>query len=108
LARLRDGYQDFTERGADVLTVGPDSAAAFRAYWNLQQIPFVGLPDPNHKVAQRYKQEVNLFKLGRMPLVMVVDAAGLIRFAHYGASMSDIPSNEELLDVIDQLNAASK
>jgi len=108
LARLRDDYRDFTGRGADVVTVGPDSEVAFRAYWNTQHIPFVGLPDPGHAVAQRYKQEVNIFKWGRMPLVTVVDANGLIRFAHYGASMSDIPSNEDLLDVIDQLNAASK
>ena len=90
-----------------MVAVGPDSATAFRVYWNTQKIPFVGLPDPGHAVALRYKQEVNIFKLGRMPLVTVVDGRGLIRFAHYGASMSDIPSNAELLDVIDQLNAAS-
>jgi peroxiredoxin len=108
LARLRDDYHIFTSRGADVLAVGPDSAVAFRAYWTTQKIPFVGLPDPGHAVAERYKQEVNIFKLGRMPLVTIVDALGMIRFAHYGASMSDIPSNEELLDVIEQLNAASK
>jgi peroxiredoxin Q/BCP len=107
LARLRDEYAEFTSRGADVVAVGPDSATAFRLYWDMQEIPFVGLPDPGHAVAMRYKQEVNLFKLGRMPLVMVVDAQGMIRFAHYGASMSDIPSNRELLDVIDQLNSAS-
>ena len=107
MARLRDEYSQFTGRGADVLAVGPDSATAFRIYWHSQKIPFVGLPDPGHAVASRYKQEVNLFKLGRMPLVMIVDAAGMIRFAHYGASMSDIPTNEELLDVIDQLNSAS-
>lgn len=108
MARLRDEYQEFTGRSADVLAVGPDSAVAFRAYWKSQNIPFVGLPDPTHEVALRYKQEVNLFKLGRMPLVMVLDARGMIRYAHYGASMSDIPSNEELLDVIDQLNASSE
>jgi peroxiredoxin Q/BCP len=55
-----------------------------------------------------YKQEVNLFKLGRMPLNCVIDPKGYIRFVHYGNSMSDIPSNEELLNVIDELNAASK
>ena len=104
---MRDEYSQFTNRGADVLAVGPDSATAFRIYWSSQKIPFVGLPDPGHAVAARYKQEVNLFKLGRMPLVMVVDSHGMIRFAHYGASMSDIPTNEELLDVIDQLNSAS-
>jgi peroxiredoxin len=107
LARLRDEYAEFTRRGADVVAVGPDSAVAFRVYWNAQKMPFVGLPDPGHAVALRYKQEVNIFKLGRMPLVTVVDGRGLIRFAHYGASMSDIPTNAELLDVIDQLNAAS-
>ncbi len=91
-----------------MLAVGPDSVTAFRAYWSSQKIPFVGLPDPGHRVATRYKQEVNIFKWGRMPLVTVLDANGMIRFAHYGASMSDIPSNQELLDVIDQLNTASR
>ncbi len=90
-----------------MLAVGPDSATAFRLYWGRQKIPFAGLPDPGHAVATRYKQEVNLFKLGRMPLVMILDARGMIRFAHYGTSMSDIPTNQELLDVIDQLNTAS-
>jgi peroxiredoxin Q/BCP len=108
LARLRDEYDKFTQRGADVLAVGPDSATAFRLYWETQKIPFTGLPDPGHEVALRYKQEVNLFKLGRMPLVMVVDRQGLIRYAHYGASMSDIPTNAELLDVIEQLTGTSK
>jgi peroxiredoxin len=108
LARLRDEYHEFTGRGAEVLTVGPDSATAFRAYWKTQGIPFIGLPDPGHAVALHYKQEVNIFKLGRMPLVTVIDANGMIRFAHYGASMSDIPTNRELLEVIDELNAASK
>ena len=108
MARLRDEYGKFTKRGADIVAVGPDSATAFRIYWESQKIPFIGLPDPGHAVAQRYKQEVNIFKMGRMPLVTVVDERGMIRYAHYGASMSDIPSNEELLDVIDQLNDSSK
>lgn len=91
-----------------MLVVGPDSPAAFRIYWNSEKIPFVGLPDPAHKVAAQYKQEIKLFKMGRMPLVTVVDADGMLRYAHYGASMADIPSNAELLDVIDQLITASK
>jgi len=81
---------------------------AFEQYWKNERIPFIGLPDPEHRVARMYRQEVNLFKLGRMPLNCVIDANGYVRFAHYGASMRDIPSNEELLDVIDQLNATSK
>jgi peroxiredoxin len=107
LARLRDEYDKFTNRGVEILAVGPNPAAVFKQYWRNENIPFVGLPDPDHSVARRYRQEVNLFKLGRMPLNCVIDAKGYVRFAHYGKSMSDIPSNEDLLYVIDELNAAS-
>lgn len=90
------------------LALGPNTVMAFEQYWENERIPFVGLPDPEHRVAKMYKQEVNLFKLGRMPLNCVVDRTGYIRYAHYGASMQDIPSNAELLHVIDELNASSR
>ena len=107
MARLRDEYQKFVERGVIILAIGPDELVEFQRYWSKENIPFIGLPDPKHKIARLYKQEVNLFKLGRMPLNCVVDAKGHIRYAHYGNSMSNIPANETLLDVIDKLNAAS-
>ena len=104
---MRDEYNLFTERGAKILTVGPDKEEQFARYWANENIPFIGLPDPRHRVALLYRQEVNLFKMGRMPLVCVVDTHGRIRYAHYGTSMSDIPSNEVLVRVIDELKAAS-
>jgi peroxiredoxin len=104
---MRDAYQAFRARGTEILAIGPNDLPTFLRYWSNEKIPFVGLPNPTHDVALTYKQEVNLFKLGRMPLVCVVDRKGYIRYAHYGASMSDIPSNEVLLHVIDELNAAS-
>ncbi len=107
MARLRDDYQRFVGRNAEILAVGPNSPSAFEQYWVNERIPFIGLPDPEHRVARMYRQEVNLFKLGRMPLNCVVDKNGCIRFAHYGASMSDIPSNDALFRVIDELNKAS-
>ncbi len=87
--------------------MGPDGAKSFEAYWKSERLPFIGLPDPNHQVALRYRQEVKLFKLGRMPLVTVIDHQGLIRYVHYGASMSDIPDNRTLLEIIDQINRTS-
>ena len=108
MARLRDDYSEFTSRGAEILAIGPNGLNEFRAYWDQQKLPFIGMPDPGHAVAKRYKQNVNVFKLGRMPLVIVVDKNGIIRYAHQGESMSDIPENKILLEVIDQLNAASK
>jgi peroxiredoxin Q/BCP len=108
LARLRDDYEEFKVRSVEILAIGPNPAPVFKRYWDQEKIPYVGLPDPDHRVALQYRQEVNLFKLGRMPLNCVVDANGYIRYAHYGASMRDIPPNEELLQVIDELNKSSK
>jgi peroxiredoxin len=107
LARLRDDYEKFSSRGVVILAIGPNLPASFEQYWQNERIPFIGLPDPDHRVALQYRQEVNLFKLGRMPLSCVVDGNGSIRYAHYGTSMRDIPSSEELLEVIDELIAAS-
>lgn len=107
MARLRDDYEKFISRGVEILAIGPNPVSVFQKYWRTENIPFIGLPDPDHRVARQYRQEVNLFRLGRMPLNCVVDANGFIRYAHYGASMQDIPSNEELLQVIDELNKSS-
>lgn len=67
-------------------------------------MPFVGLSDPKHQVADLYGQEVSLLKLGRMPAIMIIDKAGRIRYQHYGDSMSDIPPNGELLSVLEELD----
>lgn len=108
MARLRDSYEAFTLRGAEILAVGPDSPVSFGTYWRENNIPFVGLPDVGKTVSKLYKQEVNLFKLGRMPMNSIVDREGRIRFVHYGLSMSDIPDNETFLRVIDEIKASSE
>ena len=90
-----------------MLATGPNTEAAFREYWEKEGIPFIGLPDPDHRIAVMYRQRVNLFKLGRMPLLCIIDLDGHIRYTHSGASMSDIPENQTLLNVMDELVRAS-
>jgi peroxiredoxin Q/BCP len=104
MAQLRQDVDKFAERDAEIIVVGPENAQAFAEYWQKNDLPFIGLPDPTASVLKRYGQEVNLFKLGRMPAQVVVDRAGVARFVHYGHSMSDIPANDELLEILDTLN----
>ncbi len=73
-------------------------------YWRKQDLPFIGLPDPDHQVATRFGQEVSLLKLGRLPALLVVDKQGQISYKHYGHSMLDIPPNREILALLDHLN----
>jgi len=107
LARFRDSYSEFQERGVELIAVGPDGLEQFQRYWERENIPFIGLPDPNHSVAKIYRQEVNLFKFGRMPMNCIVDTNGFIRYIHYSASRTDYPDTEIFFSVIDELNKAS-
>ena len=104
MAQLCQDYQSFVEQDAEVVVVGPEGQQAFEAYWAKEGLPFIGLPDPKHTVLKLYGQEVNLFKLGRMPAQLIIDRMGQVRFIHYGHSMSDIPANEELLELLAALN----
>jgi peroxiredoxin len=105
MAQLRLDNQEFVKRQTRVIVVGPEDARAFEAYWRAHDLPFTGLPDPKACVLKLYGQEVNLFKLGRMPAQVIIDKAGVVRFVHYGHSMADIPENSELLPLLDSLNA---
>jgi peroxiredoxin len=105
MAQLRQDYPQFVARDIKVVVVGPEDARAFAAYWQKESLPFIGLPDPTHSVLKLYGQEVNLFKLGRMPAQVLIDKAGVARFVHYGHSMSDIPRNKEILALGDEINA---
>jgi peroxiredoxin Q/BCP len=104
MAQLRQDYDLFTAKDAEIIAIGPEDAASFRKYWEENQMPFIGLPDPQHSVLKLYGQQVKIFKFGRMPAQMIVDKDGILRYIHYGHSMSDIPPNEELLRLLDEMN----
>ena len=104
MAQLRQDYQEFARREAEVIVVGPEDQSAFEQYWRREQLPFIGVPDPSHKVANIYGQQVKLLKLGRMPALILIDKMGQIAYRHYGHSMRDIPDNSELLSLLDRLN----
>jgi len=103
MAQLRQDHAQFVDRQAEIIVVGPEGPTAFANYWQTNDLPFIGLPDPKATVLKLYGQEVNLFKLGRMPAQVIIDRSGMVRFVHYGHSMSDIPENSELLALLDEL-----
>jgi peroxiredoxin Q/BCP len=87
-----------------ILAIGPDDADAYKRYWESENLPFRGLPDPRHKVADLYGQEWNLFKLGRVPALLLIDKKGQVRYQHYSDWMSDIPENTLVLAILQKMN----
>jgi peroxiredoxin Q/BCP len=100
---LRQDHRKFVERQAEIIVLGPEGPRKFREYWEENDLPFTGVPDPKHSVLKLYGQQIKLFKMGRMPAQLIVDKQSRVRYVHYGDSMSDIPENEELLGMLDQL-----
>ncbi len=104
MAQLRRNYEQFQQAGVEILVVGPEGKNAFQKYWQKNQLPFRGLPDPDHSVLKLYGQEIKLFKMGRMPAMVIIDREGTARFVHYGHSMEDIPENDQVLSIVRELS----
>jgi peroxiredoxin Q/BCP len=104
MAQLRRDYGQFLEKEAEILVIGPEKPNAFKSFWAKNDLPFTGIPDPRGRVLKKYGQEVNIFKLGRMPAQAIIDKNGIVRFIHYGQSMADIPKTSEVLAILDEIN----
>ncbi len=105
MAQLRQDRQEFASRDVVVAISGPDSRQDFVDFWQRNAMPFIGLPDSLHAVADAYGQQVNWFKAGRMPALMLIDQRGYLRYEHHGKSMADILPDDALLAMIDLLLA---
>lgn len=97
---MRDDYPRFRALGAEIVVVTRHDAAAMREHWARQRLPYPGIADEAGAITARYGQQWKAHKLGRMPAQFVVDCGGRVAFAHYGASMADIPDNARMLALI--------
>lgn len=97
---MREDYESIGKAGASVIAIGPDSQDSFRSYFEENQIPFVGLSDPEENVLKSLGQEKNLLKFGRLPAFLLVDNEMTIRYIHYGEKTSDIIDGDTLLALI--------
>ena len=103
MAQLRQDYQKFLERNTEIIAIGPEDANTFTNWWHEHQMPFVGITDPNHDIARLYNQQFKLLRGGRMPALAVIDINGRVRLMHYADSPGDIPSNQQILSLLDEL-----
>ena len=105
MAQLRQDYDKFLARETEILVVGPENHKQFQDYWDKNNLLFPGLPDPDHRVADLYGQQVKILRMGRLPALVVIDKLGRIRFRNIGDAMYDIPSNKHILSILDKINA---
>jgi peroxiredoxin len=103
MMQLHLDKSEFDKRNTKIVIVGPDNKETFYKFFNNNDYTFIGIPDAKNSILKTYGQEINIFKLGRMPAQVLIDKAGFARFVYYGHSMSDIPENKDVLNIIDEI-----
>jgi peroxiredoxin Q/BCP len=80
---IRDGYEDFAQKGAVVLGVSPDDVASHVRFKAKHRLPFTLLADPGHEVAEAYGVWVERSRYGRKSMgiersTFVIDRDGIV------------------------------
>ena len=96
---MAEQYREFTDAGAEVVTVLSDSADRARSYFEQHGIPFPCLVDPEHRVYDLYQVQSKVVSMGQRPGLFVIDADGIVRYAHIGWQQWEIPGNAGVLEV---------
>ena len=100
---MKKDFQAFRSRKTTLVVVAPHGPEKVAAYWQKEELPMIGIPDRDGKLAALYGQAWKLLKLGRMPALFVIDQNGTLVMARYSKSMSDIPQNSDVLKALDGL-----
>ena len=100
---MRDDIDAFTEAGARVVAVAPDTPAGVARFVRDDPYPFPLLADEEHAVFDAYDVISTILSLGQRPAVFVVDAQGVVRFDSIGGQQWEIPTNENVLAVLASL-----
>ena len=75
---MKQDFREFTSRNTTIVVVAPHSAEKVAKFWKEEDLPMIGVPDEEGKLAGLYGQEWKLLKLGRMPALfssLMVSAA---------------------------------
>lgn len=98
MEQLAQDSKGFKDCAMEVIIICPEDPRGVKNYLKENPSPFTFVHDESHLIADRYQQEVNLFKLGRMPAQLVFDESGNRLLEHHAKSMKDIVPNQSILD----------
>ncbi len=105
MCSVRDNWEDYAATGAEVVGISTDSAASHKDFVEKYDLPLTLLSDEKGEVIEKYS--VKSWLPGRSArAVVVVDKMGIIRH-HQVQSLSVFrPKDDEVLEAIEQANAA--
>jgi peroxiredoxin Q/BCP len=110
---LKERYDDFTARGAEVVSIVPEPREKVQSWQDSYDLPYPLLADPEASAGDAFDQPVRFGFLGdisdflgRMPEVVVVDTRGdqpRVAWSYSGRSTFDRPDVDEVLAQLESL-----
>lgn len=98
-------YGDFKDLDTELYPILVDSlnnAKKMETKYAKEKFPIYY--DEDKEVSKLLHQQWKLLKLGRMPGMIIINKEGIIKWAYYSDSMSDIPKNKDVLEVLKEIN----
>ncbi len=97
---MRDDEPKFTAAGASILAVAPESTSAIKRYLARNPTTYPIVSDSEHTAFDAYDVASRAMSLGQRPALFVIDRDGIVRFDSVGTQQWQIPSNEQVLQVL--------
>ena len=97
---MREDIDRFTEVGARVVAIAPDTLDGVEKFVRGNEYPFALLADVDHAVFDGYDVVSTMMSLGQRPALFVVDGDGVVRFDSIGTQQWQIPTNDNVLKVL--------
>jgi peroxiredoxin len=97
---LRDDHAQFTDAGASILAIAPESVAAVERYVSQHPVQYALVSDADHTVFDAYDVASRAMSLGQRPALFVIDREGIVRFDSVGTQQWQIPTNRQVLSVL--------
>ena len=101
---MRDDIDRFRKAGARVVAIAPDTLDGVEKFVRDNEYPFSLLADTDHAVFDAYDVVSTMMSLGQRPALFVVDREGVVRFDSIGTQQWQIPSNDNVLEVLAHLS----
>lgn len=102
LCEYRDGMDDFTGLGVEVIGISSDSAESHRRFRDKQKLPFTLLTDADLVAADAYGCKG---MMGMKRAVFLIDSKGICRYAHVEPVAIFRRSQAELVEAIETAQA---
>ncbi len=103
MMQLHQDLAKFNALNINIVVICPEKRESVVKFTEKTPLDLNLVSDSKHIIANRYNQQVNWLKLGRMPAQIVIDKNGKKVFEHFSNSMSDIVENDAVLNAIKAL-----